>query len=215
VAKSASVQVQAMLRLAHGATGPRPTKDPNKRPKELGLRHTTNMEARRKTEQDLQLASAIQQYQFFVGQFFQSLGFLIAADALLLGYGVNSRTSGAILLASFMPIAMLLVRIELGRQALVAAYVAILIEQQLGLSTDTLISTQIAARYPAAYKGLLTIIHMEGRDNRLEAIQKGMRRRNAIKDSDTLVFLVAALIQLGLFLFVVLALWSFALLMAA
>jgi hypothetical protein len=166
----------------------------------------TAMKPGEETVLDLQLSSAIQQYQFFFGQLIQSIGFLVAADALLLGYGINSHASGALLLATLMPLFMLLVRIEFGRNALVAAYVAIQLERQLGISADTLMSTQIAARFPTAYAHLTKIINIEDPAVRISAIRDGMRRRNAVKDSDTVVFLGAATIQFGLFLFALIGL---------
>ena len=155
---------------------------------------------------DFQLSNATQQYQFFFGQFIQSIGFIVAADALLLGYGFNSRASGALLLAAFTPIVMLLIRIEFGRNALVAAYVAIQLEQQLSISTDALMSTQIATRFPAAYEHLTRVISMEDPAARISAIRDGMRRRNLVKDSDTVAFLGAGIIQFGLFLFALIGL---------
>lgn len=153
-----------------------------------------------KTGVEVQLSSAIQHYQFWAGQLVQSLGFLVAADALLLGYSINGRTSGAILLAALMPLIMLVVRIEFGRQGLVAAYVAIHLERQLDTNADSLISTQVATRYPRAYHALLEIFKIENQDERVTALRKGMKRRNVMRDSDTIVFIIAALAQVALFL---------------
>jgi hypothetical protein len=153
-----------------------------------------------KTDEEVQLSSAIQQYQFWAGQLIQSLGFLIAADAVLLGYGISSRTSGAILLAALMPLAMLLVRIELGRQGLIAAYVAIQLECRLDSNADFLISMQVATRYPRAYRSLLEILRIESQDERVKALRKGMKPRNVMRDSDTIIFTLAALVQIVLFL---------------
>ena len=149
---------------------------------------------------ELELSSAIQQYQFFAGQLVQSLGFLIAADAVLLGYSINGHASGAILLAALMPLVMLVVRIEFGRQAAVAAYVAIQLEQQLDIDADPLISMQVASRYPRVYRVLLEIISMESQDARIKTIRKSIQRRYVMKDSDTVIFLGATLVQIGLFL---------------
>ena len=68
------------------------------------LEYDTWVKPHLKTDVEVQLSSAVQQYQFWAGQLIQSLGFLVAADAVLLGYGINGRTSGAILLAALMPL---------------------------------------------------------------------------------------------------------------
>jgi hypothetical protein len=159
-----------------------------------------------KTGAEVQLSSAIQQYQFWAGQLVQSLGFLVAADAVLLGYGINGRTSGAILLAALIPLAMLVVRLEFGRQGLVAAYVAIELERRLDTDADSLISMQVATRYPRAYRALLEILRIENQDERVKALRKGMKPRNVMRDSDTIVFIVTALAQVALFLFALIGL---------
>jgi len=154
-----------------------------------------------KTDAELQLSSAVQQYQFFVGLLIQGIGFLLAADAVLLGYSFNGRTSGAILLAALMPLLMLIARIEFGRQGLVAAYVAIQLEHRLDINADTLISTQVAARYPRVYHDLLEISRIGSQDERIRAVRKCMKPRYVMRDSDTVVFISAALVQMGLFLY--------------
>jgi len=163
------------------------------------LEYDTWVKPHLKTDVEVQLSSAVQQYQFWAGQLIQSLGFLVAADAVLLGYGINGRTSGAILLAALMPLAMLLVRIELGRQALVAAYVAIQLECRLDTNADSLVSMQVATRYPRAYRAVLEILKIENQNERINVLRKGMKPRNVVRDSDTVVFTSAALVQIALF----------------
>ncbi len=160
-----------------------------------------DMESHPKTDIELQLNSAIQQYQFFTGQLVQSVGFLIAANAVLLGYGINGHTSGAILLAALMPLLMLLMRIGFSTRAVVAAYVAIQLEQQLNINADPLMSMQIASAFPQIYRRLLEIVNMQSQEARIEAMRKYIRRRYYLKGAGNGVYLSASLVQIGLFLF--------------
>ena len=148
-----------------------------------------------------QLSAAVQQYQFFTGAYVQSVGFLIAADAVLVGYSFNSRASGPILLAALLPPIMLLLRIGFGREALVAAYVAIRLEHQLDINVDSLMSTQVATRYPAAYRKLLEILIIESQDERIKAISNDINPWHVVRKSDVILFLSGTLVQVGLFWF--------------
>ena len=61
----------------------------------------------------------------------QALGFIVAADTLLLGYGFSQREAGILLIASFMPLAFAVAYIEVLRHAAPVAYVAIRLEKIL------------------------------------------------------------------------------------
>jgi hypothetical protein len=163
--------------------------------------YASGMKPQLKADVGQQLSGAVQQYQFFTGLYVQSIGFLIAADAVLVGYSLNSRASGPILLATLMPPIMLLLRIGFGREALVAAYVAIQLEHRLDINVDCLISTQVATRYPGAYHRLLEILKIESQGERMTAIRNNIKPRHIVRKSDVILFLSGTLVQAGLFWF--------------
>lgn len=63
----------------------------------------------------------------------QIAGFLATADSLLLVYGFAQRQSAILLIACFTPIMLLIAYVELLKSALPIAYVAMTLEQELGL----------------------------------------------------------------------------------
>jgi hypothetical protein len=73
----------------------------------------------------LELQQAIETLRHQATLITQVLGFITAADALLLSYGLSQKNAGILFLASLTPIAMLFVLLELLWNTLPIAYAAI------------------------------------------------------------------------------------------
>jgi hypothetical protein len=98
----------------------------------------------------LELKEAITAFNAQISLIAQSLGFIIAADVVLLGYGFSQRRSAIFLLTSLLPIAMLVVLIDLAASMMPMAYVATRLERKLLLQDAPLIGT-----YLKSCKGIL------------------------------------------------------------
>jgi hypothetical protein len=73
----------------------------------------------------LHLNRCTELYQFYTTLLFQGVGFLVAADVVLLGYGLTQRKSVLLLIATLMPLTMLVLRVEIGKNTLAAVAIAV------------------------------------------------------------------------------------------
>jgi hypothetical protein len=76
----------------------------------------------------------------------QTVGFLISADSILVAYGFSQRLSSVLLIASLMPVSVLLAIIYTARNLTPVAYVAIKLERQLSITQTPLIATWVRMR---------------------------------------------------------------------
>jgi hypothetical protein len=99
----------------------------------------------------LELAEAISTFRQQLGQLTQAVGFIVAADSLLLAYGFTQRESGILLIGSLMPILALLVYLQFLRSSTPVIYVAIVLEQQLRLTAVPLMGTYARMGFKPIY----------------------------------------------------------------
>jgi hypothetical protein len=146
----------------------------------------------------LQLQEAISTFQLQTSMMAQAFGFIIAADALLLGYGFSEREAGILLVASFMPLALLFVYIEILNHAAPVAYVAIRLEKILLPGELTLAATYAATRLGAAFRLIEDIPDAAN----LDEVIKGLRppRLYWLRTRASLAIYFASIAQFGLFL---------------
>src|SRR5689334_16371754 len=86
----------------------------------------------------LQLQQAVETFRFQMGLLVQVWGFLIAADAILVGYSLSQRKAVLLVAASVMPILMFLAVRAIYSHGLPFLYIALQIERQLMPDRDTL-----------------------------------------------------------------------------
>jgi hypothetical protein len=138
----------------------------------------------------------------------QMFGFIIAADSLLLGYGLSQRQAGFLLIASAMPQLILLLAAMVIAHGFPMVYVALRAERRLAPNTDTLCSTYLTMRAP----GLLRMInqHLDAEDSadRMSELRRlaSARRFIDFRSTGTVVLGVGWISQVVLF---VLALFLF------
>lgn len=96
----------------------------------------------------LELQEALITYRHHTSLVTQAFGFVIAADSALLAYGFTQKVSGILLIASFMPIVMLIAYVTIMNGALAAAYAAIRLEQKLSLRDENFAELYFRIRDP-------------------------------------------------------------------
>jgi hypothetical protein len=145
----------------------------------------------------LELKEAIAGFNAQLSLIAQSLGFLIAADVVILGYGFAQRRSIILLLASLIPIIMLVVLIDLMTSMIPMSYVAINLERRLSLQDWPLIGT-----YTKSCQGIIQAVlgDIENWDNlKVHGLVPRIRFRFLLNDRKTLLLLGAFFAQLCLF----------------
>ena len=88
----------------------------------------------------IELQEAIITFRAQITLLVQIAGVLATADALLLGYGFAQRQSAIFLVAGLLPVVLLVVGLEFARYVAPIIYVAMRIEQELGLRATSLVS---------------------------------------------------------------------------
>jgi hypothetical protein len=107
--------------------------------------HVTDRVSTDKEAVRLELQEALVSFRQQATLGVQVAGFMATADALLLIAGFAQHRSGIFLLASFAPILLFIIYVELLKYALPVGYVAMALERELGLSNAPL-ATAFAAR---------------------------------------------------------------------
>lgn len=117
----------------------------------------------------LQLQQAVETFRFQMGLLVQVWGFLITADAILIGYSLSQRKSVLIAVASVMPVLMLLAVRAIYTHSLPFIYTAIGIERQLMPDRDTLAASYTRMKFPLLYNKILATLDL-GDPNLSDAI---------------------------------------------
>lgn len=135
----------------------------------------------------------------------QMCGFLIAANAVLLGYGLSQRHAGFLLVASAFPLLVILLATSIVRHGFPMVYVALRAERHLAPGVDTLCSTYLAVHAPRLLRKLEPILDDQ---DPMPVVRRLVSARNVFGyRSPWMLFLAFAWIgQLVLF---VVALWFF------
>jgi len=84
----------------------------------------------------LEFQEALTTYRHHTSLVAQAFGFVVAADSALLAYGFTQKEAAVFLIASFMPIVMLIAFVEIMSRAFAAGYAAIKLEQKLSLQNE-------------------------------------------------------------------------------
>jgi hypothetical protein len=128
---------------------------------------------------EAQLQQAIDTFRFQMGLLVQVWGFLIAADAILVGYSVTQKKGVLLLIASVMPVLMFLASRAILAHGLPFLYIAIYLERRLMPSSETLTASYARMKFPMLYRrvaGALAIDDIEDRDKAILGSQLTSRR---------------------------------------
>jgi hypothetical protein len=110
----------------------------------------------------LELQEAITSFRHEALLLYQAAGIFAAADSILLAYGFSQKESAILLVASLLPIGLLVIDIEVMTHIVPLAYVAIKLEQKLMLREYPLVATYIQARLPSLLPILLATEKLDG-----------------------------------------------------
>jgi hypothetical protein len=99
----------------------------------------------------LELEQGLESFRHITTLILQMLGILIAADAVLISYGVSQRESAVVLVASFIPIAIFVGMFALYSHALPIVVVVMRLEDELSLGERALGTTYARMRLASIY----------------------------------------------------------------
>jgi hypothetical protein len=99
----------------------------------------------------LELQEGIISFRHITTLAMQMTGIVVAADAVLVSYGISQRDSAILLIASLAPVIVLIGIIELFKHALPVAISIMWLEDQLSLSERALAATYLRMRLAVMY----------------------------------------------------------------
>jgi hypothetical protein len=108
----------------------------------------TNREPPHAESLRLELQEAIVTFRHQTSIMTQALGYIVAADAILVAYGFSQREAGVLLVASLMPIFNLLIFVEVLKHGAPIAYVAMRLERKLMPGEQALATTYATTLTP-------------------------------------------------------------------
>jgi|HubBroStandDraft_5_1064220.scaffolds.fasta_scaffold321965_2 hypothetical protein len=94
----------------------------------------------------LELQEAVASYRHATQLLTQGASFIATADSVLLAYGFSQRDSGILLVASLMPVFMLVIYIEVMTHVAPFIYIGMILERELKLEEAPLLGTYASAR---------------------------------------------------------------------
>jgi hypothetical protein len=124
----------------------------------------------------LELREAITSYRQQASSLTQITGFLVAADSVLIAYGFSQRISGILLVASVMPLIMIVSYVEIMHSTLPLIYVAMTLEQKLQLRDVPLTRIYVQTYTRGVFTNLAHDVDMTEKSVR-ESILDPSRRR--------------------------------------
>jgi hypothetical protein len=146
----------------------------------------------------LQLEKSIERYGAITSLLMQGVGFLVAADVVLLSYGITARKSSALLVAAFMPVTILILRIGFGRSSLAPAYVALQLEDKLCPNIDTLTRTWLISQFTGVYHFLRQVLDEADEGDRMTMLRKGVPLRHSLAGFEWAFIATAIAVQIGI-----------------
>lgn len=146
----------------------------------------------------IELQEAITTFRAQITLLVQIAGVIATADALLLGYGFAQRQSAIFLVASLLPVVLSVVGLEFTKYALPVIYVAMKIEDDLGLHAAPLVSGLARRMFRSALRtgrGLAEEATAE-----IPELIRGLQPRVMLRSHAAYVMYIVFVIQLSLFL---------------
>jgi len=125
-------------------------------------------------------------------------GFIATADSVLLAYGFAQKESGILLIASIMPLILLVSYLEIYLSTVPVIYVAISLEKELGLGDDALVRTFARTNLRDIYSAINTNSDLKASEA-LDSVVHNLRWTLLNKRPGHVLILIF-IAQLGLFL---------------
>lgn len=146
-----------------------------------------------------QLQQAVETLRFQTGLLTQFFGFLIAVDALLVGYALAQRQAVFYLLAISAPLVALAASWVALNYAVPIVYVAVRLERQLLPAEDTMVATYVRTKFPIVFQRIVAALEATDPLQRDHIIGRRLRFSDVGTIVLTLVF-VDILVHMVLFL---------------
>jgi hypothetical protein len=146
----------------------------------------------------LELQEAITTFRHQHSLLIQALGIIVAADSVLVAYGFAQRKSGILLVASLMPLAMLILFIQVMTDSIPIIYIAIRLEQKLSLSEDSLVATWVRRRDDLPFTSIEEMDELDDPKVRDSVLQPP--RLFLFKSQKTLILIGTLVVQFSIFL---------------
>jgi len=146
----------------------------------------------------LELQEAITTFRHQIALLMQGIGFVVAADAILLAYAFSQRLSGVLLIASFMPIAILLLFGQTMTGLVPVCYVAMKLERKLSLLEQPLIETWIKTRDDLPFSSTQDIDNVT--DSDINAVLSSFLPWWVLKSRKSMLLLLIFAVQFCIFL---------------
>ena len=145
----------------------------------------------------LELKEAITAFHSQLAMLVQSIGIVITADVLLLAYGFTQKLSAILLLASLLPIAMLIMFLETMTVLVPITYVAIKLERSLSLQEAPFIETYAQSQqglFPTLFDGAKNVDALKA-----QGFAPKIPLQSLLKDRKTALLVAAFTAQLCIF----------------
>jgi hypothetical protein len=145
----------------------------------------------------LELQEAIATFRHQLALLMQAFGIVVTADSALMAYGFVQRKSGILLVASLLPLALLILFFEVITGLTPIAYVAMRLEQKLSLHGEPLIRTWVLSRddIPSISSEVIDKLS----DPKLRASVVRTLSWHVLKSRKSQALLVAFIIQFSIF----------------
>jgi hypothetical protein len=146
----------------------------------------------------LQMEQAMELVRQMLGNIVQAIGFFIAADALLFGYGVSQKKSGVLLIASFTVVG-IFVSVGFGLSSVgPAVYAALYVERLLLPNHITLVASLLRIKYQEIYRLVDTALSIQDIQQREQEIRRAFSFPSLLREIRTFQALSGMfLVQLG------------------
>jgi hypothetical protein len=110
----------------------------------------------------LQLQQAFEGFRFQIGLLVQFWGFLIAIDALFIGYAFSEGKALFLLLGTAVPVIMVVAGWGVLAYSAPYALAAVRLERRLLSAGDGVMGTYLRMRFPAMYRNITAVVDSEG-----------------------------------------------------
>jgi hypothetical protein len=139
----------------------------------------------------LQLQQSLETFRYAYNLLTQFAGFLIAADALLIGYGLSQRISSVFLFGALIPAAIGLAMSQFVLHVLPIWYVGMLTESRLEMSNDGLVGLYVRTHYAEVAALIDKELKEQGRHPAL--LEKSVSWRSTLSGNRVFLVLMAIL----------------------
>ena len=151
-----------------------------------------------KESMQLELQEAIATYRHWISQLIQLVGFFLAADGLLIGYGFSQRIAGILLLASFSPVFILIMYLVILTFAGPVVSLILRIERGLKIREHSLGATFVRVHYIRSEIPPPGIIE-DLNDEQVRDLNLTRSWRDSSLDPIPIILYVCTVAQIGLF----------------